>query len=96
MGPMTNGLQKILTELKADKPRIDYVIGILETLIEIQGTNSKPKETSPILFSDAQNVIDKAKKNAGVAEDEGEILDAKARARLSSVMELSRKSTEIS
>lgn len=30
----TKALQKCVEELKTDKPRIDYVVGILETLID--------------------------------------------------------------
>lgn len=89
-------LKKCLDELQKDNPRKDYVIGMLETLIELQApqpihaTAERPfivdKTVSgiPTINTDLQQ------------KDEGNILDAKAKARVDTIRELAEKSTEIS
>lgn len=43
----TKILQKCITELKTEKPKIDYVLGMLETLMEMTGKEPEvaPKHT---------------------------------------------------
>ncbi len=94
---MTNGLQKILTELKAEKPRIDYVIGILETLIEMEnplGIDNKKVEYGTIVVP---THLEKAANEivGNEPKDEGAILDAQTKARIDAVKALAEKSTEI-
>ncbi len=91
---MTNGLQKILTELKAEKPRIDYVIGILETLIELEsGPHSSVAEHSVVSREVTGSIPVEAAKEE--PKDEGAILDAQTKARIEAVKAMAEKSTEI-
>ena len=67
-------LKKCLDELTQDKPNIDYVRGMLETLIEMQPVSEITREkviTSPFVPEQSK--------------DEAAILDAEARAKLESI-----------
>lgn len=44
---MNNILQKVLAELRAPEPRLDYVIGMLETLIELRDGEAQAKVSTP-------------------------------------------------
>ena len=68
-------LKKCVDELKKDKPRMDYIVGILETLLDMQGGNLSVVSTHP-LFPD--------KLNPPIV-DEGRLLDAMAKASLEQV-----------
>lgn len=87
----TKILQKILDELKnaKDEVRLDYVIGMLETLIEIDGEGTiLPVPRYVPIFP----VEDIPKTNEPT--DEGAILDAKARANVQNIRALAEKGTE--
>lgn len=86
----TKILQKILDELQLAEPRIDYVVGMLETLIEMQ--EDKPVMISGNLPFSSEQVVAPLKK-AMEGGDEAAILDAKARAALQTVNELTRNGT---
>ena len=43
----TSILQKIVDELKKTEPNLQYVIGVLETLIELNPTNEVYKQPEP-------------------------------------------------
>ncbi len=98
---MTNGLQKILTELKAEKPRIDYMLGIVETLLDIQGEEVIDIYDRPIKVQDSSEYLKHKhldpdfKPIPEEPKDEGAILDAQTKARIDSIKALAEKSTEI-
>lgn len=88
----TSILQKALDELSKEEPRIDYVRGMLETLIAM--------DEKPLVFTGkevkVQNTAIPGEVKPKEEQDQGEILTAQAKARLSTVRELAEKSTEIS
>ncbi len=93
---MTNGLQKILTELKADKPRIDYMLGIVETLIEMQGTYTALGQIKDKVVSmGGGEIVSIPREFVPEPKDEGAILTAQTKARIDAVKALADKSTEI-
>jgi len=73
-----NILQKAIQELKSDKPKIDYVLGMLETLYEL-GVKEEP-----LAVRIPQAAMDDMKKmehrGMDTPQDEAAMLDAKARA----------------
>lgn len=84
----TNILQKCLDELKnplKENIRVDYVIGMLETLIEMNDPLPTPKKILPTAVTNSSNI------NLIPPElrDEADILDAKARAALERVKQMS-------
>lgn len=79
----TKIIQKALDELKSEKPDLSYVRGMLETLVEMQ-------ELPQIVDRDKQAVVllnsgTSATYTAPVPMDEGGMLDAKAKAALSTM-----------
>lgn len=88
----TNILQKCIAELKAEKPRIDYVLGMLETLYEMSEMYSVPDKyklapgVSTPMFQG-----DKGYPTAGSA-DEATLIDAPARAALATIKALADES----
>lgn len=99
-----SALKKCLEELKSDNCRKDYVIGILETLIEMQETNRSPVTTQlpiPPYYSvsatNAHEVANDTLKNIIEPPElnEGQILEAKTQARIKEIKALSDKSTEL-
>lgn len=88
----TKILQKCLEELKAEKPRIDYVCGMLETLIEMQQNN--PIQTIQDIPR-GQQINPPIHQIFAVATngDESVILDARARDALNTVKELEKNGT---
>lgn len=96
-----SALKKCLEELKSDNCRKDYVIGILETLIEMDGGVNKNYIGSSYIGSvgvskqevntdTLKNIIEPPELN------EGQILEAKTQARIKEIKALSDKSTEMS
>jgi len=71
-------LKKCVEELNKETPRLDYVRGMLETLIEIQ-------ETKTVIPEKKLTAADFAV--AVPASDEAAMLDAKARAALAIIKE---------
>ena len=56
----TNILQKCINELKNEKPKLEYVIGVLETLIDM--SPDKPEKTVGIVpgyFTKTEPLADK-------------------------------------
>ena len=68
-----NILQKAITELKSDKPKIDYVLGMLETLAELTSP-------APAVTASAAKIAPVAAGAVPQPQDEAQMLDAKARA----------------
>lgn len=89
---MNNILKKVLEELKTEKPRIDYVIGMLETLIEMQEPKMMTKEHVDIISQkgDGTPVAISVSK----PKDEGAMLDAMAAAQIKKTQETVAKSLE--
>lgn len=80
-----NILQKAIAELKSDKPKIDYVLGMLETLFEMQDKTISP----PVLVR-----IPPVAGGTQPITDDASILDAKARAAIEQVKAMSEASKE--
>lgn len=75
-----NILKKCLDELKKSSPKIDYVIGMLETLYEMQ--DDKPVEIRPV-----------TPKQATVMSDgEGQALNAQVEAKLAEIKRMAAES----
>lgn len=79
-------IQKVIDELKQDKPKIDYVLGVLETLIE-----SLPEDTKTNTGVSTGLAI---KPKVSEPVDEGILLDAKARAAIETIKNLTAVSEE--
>lgn len=79
--PMNEILKKCIEELAKDAPSIDYVRGMLETLLSM---NTTPEKEIFVTKSDARvsPVTDPS--------DEAAILDAKARAAIESVQAMAQ------
>lgn len=81
-----NILQKAIEELKKEQPKIDYVLGMLETLYELG--------TTPLQITSDLLQIKKDAPNLGMgnkpeqSQDEAAVLDAKARAAIEHVKAL--------
>lgn len=75
-------LKKCLDELNKENPRKDYVIGMLETLIETAGyaTPQQLHVRTPVAKSEEM--------------DEAAILDARAKAALGAIKNMANQSTE--
>jgi hypothetical protein len=86
---MNNLLQRCVDELKKDKPELQYVIGILETLIVIQDVKSIPEIlTHSSVHKTAlavSNDVGIPMKVNGEMNDEASLLDAKAKAMMSRI-----------
>lgn len=85
---MNNILQKVLAELKVEKPRLDYVIGMLETLIEMQEPiehKSAPLPSNPLKL--AESVVNKNPQGI----DDGTFLNAVAKANVDKLKAESEK-----
>jgi hypothetical protein len=87
----TKILQKCLEELDKETPRLDYIRGMLETLVSMDEPVSYKKDEKGYIVPVTPTAKPKTE-----TQDEGEILTAQAKARLAAVKELSDKSTEIS
>ena len=77
-------LQKVIDELNKDNPRLDYVKGILETLIE-----QLPEDKSIIFKTTDEkviNILDAGTTTNYTPKDEGALLDAEAKARLKNIV----------
>jgi hypothetical protein len=68
-------LQKVIDELKSDSPRLDYVLGVLETLLE-----SLPNGVA----AEVDKAVDKIFQPERPLT-EAEILDREAKARLKNI-----------
>ena len=76
-------LRKCLAELNEDKPSLDYVRGIIETLIELEDpTPTELPAKFPIDNSKYNHLPNHAKPSV---EDEGSIMTKEARARIKNV-----------
>jgi len=74
-------LQKCIDELNKENPKLDYVRGILETIID---TLPEEKGVSMPVFNGLGSVVPcKTEVNAPV--DEGNLLDSEASARLKNI-----------
>ena len=83
-------IKKCLDELSANTPRLDYIRGILETLLEMQP--EKPKD----VLSNGKTTNPKPVNVGSIPTapaDEGAILYAKARAALDTIKTLNQEPT---
>lgn len=89
----TSILQKCLLELDAPQPRLDYIRGMLETLIDMDGESSKGRTTGfgPVNLGPSPS---SPKDITSFPPDEGSILEAKARGRVQTIREIAEKGTE--
>lgn len=85
-------LKKCLEELQKENFRKDYVVGMLETLIDLQEPQARVEQIKKKIHSMAMNLPE----ITPIPTDEGQILDAATRARIAKVREMSEKSTEMS
>lgn len=87
----TNILNKCIEELKKDEPDLSYLRGMLETLMELQGSSARTITTT---------IQSNDKRFAGVSfvaepvTDEAQILDAQAKAAIENVKKLAEKNLE--
>lgn len=79
-------LRKCINELSAEKPRLDYLRGMLETLVEMQPDRPGAAFAIPPAMIRAPIKEDKP--------DDAAILDSKARAAIETVKALAEKSLE--
>lgn len=91
-----NTLQKCLEELDKEKPRLDYIRGMIETLIEMGDQKVKTGPTLGGIINNPRPVhsIGQNMHPVGQPKDEGSLLDATARANLAKTIELAGKSLE--
>lgn len=83
-------LKKVAEELAKDSPKLDYVRGMVETLIDIQGNEIVVMtHTGETTIIPKENLYKEEK-----PQDEASILDAQAKAQLARTMELASKSIE--
>lgn len=76
----TNILKKCIDELKKEKPEIQYVLGMLETLYEIQKPTVIVPGTPTIKSTEVKDIDEKA------------MLDAKAKAAIDEIKRLEAES----
>lgn len=82
---MKRAIKKVLEELNKESPRLDYIRGMLEVLVdeeEYKYVYKSPLNSSPITAQPVE------------IKDEASILDAKAAASLVTIKELAEKSIE--
>lgn len=84
-------LKKCLEELSKPEPKIDYIRGMLETLVEVQEPEAAAMTLGVPL--PMPKVVPAAPVSADL--DEGELLDNKARAMLPGVKAMAAQSTEL-
>jgi len=77
---MNNILAKCIEELKQDKPRVDYILGMLETLMEMQ-------EKPPVRPTKPPEVA-KPTKEPVPLDDEAALLDAQVRVAMAKIQQL--------
>ncbi len=80
----TTILKKCLTELESETPRLDYLRGMLETLIELQ--EDAPVKAEPPLKGTPKPIVPKTD------SPEGDALDAAAKSRLGTIKALAEQS----
>ncbi len=83
----TEILTKCVAELRSDKPNIQYVLGMLETLVAMSAptiSSMTPNIAARVVSMTPGAVIP-------VSNDEAAILDAKARANIAKVREMSHE-----
>lgn len=78
----TNILQKVIDELNREMPRLDYIKGMLETLVEMQSPAVLIPENNGQIQTPQQKV-----------HDEGSRLDAEANARLAAIKAMGGSNT---
>lgn len=84
---INNILTRCLLELKSDSPRIDYVRGMLETLIEMNHPTIEQASKAA--------GMDKLLPALAKTKGEGDALDATASARIAAVKQMAAQSTEL-
>lgn len=77
-------LNKILTELNSDVPRLDYIRGMVEVLLASQGNSSNLEERGAIMVTSKVTGS-----NPVSPTSDQEILDARARAAIETVKSMS-------
>ena len=93
-----NILKKVSEELNKESPKLDYIRGMVETLIEMQEETKVPTgleskgNAAPTFSENGEHSGWKAPEV--VQQDEGSLLDAQAKAAIEKTMELANKSVE--
>lgn len=78
-------LQRVLDELNKESPKLDYIRGMVETLLSLE-----PERITVQI----PTVVGATAINRSEPKDEGAMLDAIARANLKTVQDLAKKSSE--
>ncbi len=89
---MNKIIERVLQELSKDEPRLDYVRGALETVLEMQVVPKKDYTDDTAKLIPKFNEMLERKEEP---KDEGQVLDAMTRARIEKVKALAEKSTEL-
>lgn len=89
---INNIIKKCITELKTEKPKIDYVLGMLETLEEMQPAPMPivPATSVPVF---GVNPLTPPPGTVRANTDEKAILDARAKAAIQEVKRLTEEGT---
>lgn len=82
---MNNLLQKCVEELKAEKPDLSYIRGILETLIETNLPKESSVATAFSSFPKTGTSNTPTSLNELKQQDEASLLDAKAKAMIANI-----------
>lgn len=78
----TNVLKKCLEELGKETPRLDYLRGMIETLVEMQGAVTK---NEPATIGIPADYFETTKVDLNKIPDEASMLDNKARVGLGKI-----------
>lgn len=87
----TTILKKCLAELQSATPRLEYIEGMLETLIEMNTAGSSNGRTEDLGPSDVGSIPTPATRN--IPQDEAAMLEARARAAVQTIKALSESSS---
>lgn len=78
-------LLKCIAELEAEKPRLDFVLGALATLVEMQGTYTLETGNSSMVERGLVKPKVEGSSPSSPASDEAALLDARAKAALETI-----------
>lgn len=87
-------LRKVIDELSKEQPNLDYIRGMLETLAEMQEPEPVGSRLTAGRVALNHEMVGPTPSSPADL-DEGELLDAKARAMMPGVAAMAAKSTEL-
>lgn len=87
-------LLKCISELEAEEPRLDFVLGALATLVEMQGSYTLETDTFKMPASVVKTPLNVLMPKEEPTKDEGALLDAQAKASMETIKALADKSLE--